>query len=156
MFYSLWPYGPQPARLLHPWHSPDMNTGAGCHFLLQGIFLTQGFNWVSYSPEKIKSDTVSTVSSSISHEVMWPDAMILVFWMLSFKPTFSLSSFTFIKRLFSSSYRFNSKRKVKNEKNNFDFFLNLHFFVDLLGYNGLLTPLFYALALYSLPQFSDY
>ena len=30
-------------------------------------------------------------------------AMILVFWMLSFKPTFSLSSFTFIKRLFSSS-----------------------------------------------------
>ena len=31
------------------------------------------------------------------------DAMILVFWMLSFKPAFSLSSFTFIKRLFSSS-----------------------------------------------------
>ena len=31
-----------------------------------------------------------------------PDATILVFWMLSFKPTFSLSSFTFIKRLFSS------------------------------------------------------
>ena len=30
-------------------------------------------------------------------------AMILVFWMLSLKPTFSLSSFTFIKRLFSSS-----------------------------------------------------
>ena len=36
-------------------------------------------------------------------KVMGPDAMILVFWMLSFKPTFSLSSFTFIKRLFSSS-----------------------------------------------------
>ena len=31
------------------------------------------------------------------------DAMIFVFWMLSFKPNFSLSSFTFIKRLFSSS-----------------------------------------------------
>ena len=31
------------------------------------------------------------------------DAMILVFWMLNFKPTYSLSSFTFIKRLFSSS-----------------------------------------------------
>ena len=31
------------------------------------------------------------------------DAMIFVFWILSFKPTFSLSSFTFIKRLFSSS-----------------------------------------------------
>ena len=43
------------------------------------------------------------VSPSICHEVMGPDAMILVFWMLSFKPIFSLSSFTFIKRLFSSS-----------------------------------------------------
>ena len=38
---------------------------------------------------------------SICHEVMGPDAMIFIFWMLSFKPTFSLSSFTFIKRLFS-------------------------------------------------------
>ena len=37
------------------------------------------------------------------HEVMGPDAMFLVFWMLSFKPTFSLSSFTFTKKLFSSS-----------------------------------------------------
>ena len=34
---------------------------------------------------------------------MGPDAMMLVFWMLNFKPTSSLSSFTFIKRLFSSS-----------------------------------------------------
>ena len=34
---------------------------------------------------------------SICHEVMWPDAMILNFWMLSFKPAFSLSSLTFIK-----------------------------------------------------------
>ena len=53
---------------------------------------------VILEPPNIKSDTVSTVSPSISHEVM-----ILVFWMLSFKPTFSLSSFTFIKRLFSTS-----------------------------------------------------
>ena len=42
--------------------------------------------------QKIKSDTVSYVSPSFSHEVMGPDAMIFVFWMLSFKPTFSLSS----------------------------------------------------------------
>ena len=52
---------------------------------------------------KIKSHTISTVSPSICHEVMGPDAMILVFWILSFKPIFSLSYFTFIKRLFSSS-----------------------------------------------------
>ena len=36
-------------------------------------------------------------------ELMGLDTMILVFWMLIFKPTFLLSSFTFIKRLFSSS-----------------------------------------------------
>ena len=42
-------------------------------------------------------------SPSICHEVMGPDAMILVLGVLSFKPTFSLSSFTFIKRLFSYS-----------------------------------------------------
>jgi len=58
---------------------------------------------VILEPRKIKSDTVSTVSPSISHEVVGPDAMIFVFWMLSFKPTFSLSTFTFIKRLYSSS-----------------------------------------------------
>ena len=33
----------------------------------------------------------------------WSDAMILVFWILSFEPVFSLSSFTFIKTVFSSS-----------------------------------------------------
>ena len=55
---------------------------------------------VILEPPKIKSATVST---SICHQVMGPDAIILVFWMLSFNPTFSLSSFTFIKRLFKSS-----------------------------------------------------
>ena len=45
--------------------------------------------------------TASIVSPSVCHEVMGPDAMSSVFWMLSFKPTFSLSC-TFIKRLFSS------------------------------------------------------
>ena len=52
---------------------------------------------------KIKSTTVSTVSPSICHEVMGRDAMIFVFWMLSFKLTFSLFPFTFIKRFWSSS-----------------------------------------------------
>ena len=58
---------------------------------------------VILEPPKIKSLTVSIVSQSICHEVMGPDAMILVFQMLSFKTAFSLSCFTFIKRLFSSS-----------------------------------------------------
>ena len=56
-----------------------------------------------FGAQKIKFSHWFHCSSSICHEVMGTDAMILVFWMLSFKPTFSLSSFTFIKRLFSSS-----------------------------------------------------
>ena len=44
-----------------------------------------------------------TFPPSICHEVMGLDAVILVFWMLGFKPVFSLSSFMVIKRLFSSS-----------------------------------------------------
>ena len=49
-----------------------------------------------FGAQKIKFVTVSIVSPSMCHEVMGLDAMILVFWMLSFKPTFSLSFFTFI------------------------------------------------------------
>ena len=52
--------------------------------------------------KKINSVTVSICSPSICHEVMGLDVMIFIFWMLSFKPTFSLSSFTF-RRLISSS-----------------------------------------------------
>ena len=54
-------------------------------------------------PKKIKSVSVPIVSPSICHEVMGPDPMIFIFWMLNWKPAFSLSSFIFIKRLFSSS-----------------------------------------------------
>ena len=55
---------------------------------------------VILEPPKIRSLTVPIVSPLVCHEVMGLDAMIFVFWMLNFKPTFSLSSFTFIKRLF--------------------------------------------------------
>ena len=44
---------------------------------------------VILEPRKTKSLTVSIISLSICHEVMGLDAMILVFWMLSFKPAFS-------------------------------------------------------------------
>ena len=53
--------------------------------------------------KKIKSVTVSIVFPSIFHEMMGPDALIFVFWMLSFKPAFSLYSFTLMKWLLSSS-----------------------------------------------------
>ena len=41
---SLWPHGLQPARLFCSWNFPGKNTGVSCHFLFEGIFLTQGSN----------------------------------------------------------------------------------------------------------------
>ena len=70
------------------------------HLLISWLQLPSA---VILEPQKIKSATISTVSPSVCHEVMGPDAMIFVFGMLSFKPTFSLFSFTFTKRLISSS-----------------------------------------------------
>ena len=63
------------------------------------ILCLQSSSALNLEPKKIKTVNVYIVSPSICHEVMGPDAMILVFWMLSFKPAFSLSSFTFTKRL---------------------------------------------------------
>ena len=139
---SVWPHRWQPTGLLCPWDSPGKDTGVDCHFLLQCMKvkslshvrllatpwttayqapLSMGFSRQEYwsglplpQPPKIKSVTVSTVSPSTCHEVMGLDAMILVFWMLSFKPTFSLSSFTFIQRLFSSTVFQNPYRNYVN------------------------------------------
>ena len=59
---------------------------------------------VILEPKIIKSITVSILSPCICHEVMGPDAIHdLHVLNVSFKPPFPLSSFTFIKRLFSSS-----------------------------------------------------
>ena len=63
----------------------------------------QSLSTVILESKKIKSASVSTFSTSVCHEVMEPDAMILGFWMFSFKPVYSLSCFTLVKMLFSSS-----------------------------------------------------
>ena len=54
-----------------------------------------------FGAKKRESVSAYTFSLYICHEVVGPDVMIFVFWMLSFKPAFLLS--TFIKRPFSSS-----------------------------------------------------
>ena len=70
------------------------------HLLISWL---QSMSTVILEPYRRKSVTVSTFFPSICHEVMRSDAMILVFSLLSFKPAFSFSSFTFIRRLFCSS-----------------------------------------------------
>ena len=49
------PQGVQPTRLLCPSNSPEENTGLGCHCLLQGIFLTRGWN---LGPSALQEDTL--------------------------------------------------------------------------------------------------
>ena len=76
------------------------------------ILWLQSPSAVILEPPKIKSDTVSTVSPSICHEVMGPDAMILLFSMLSFKPTFSVSSFYFHQEALQFFFTFCHKSGV--------------------------------------------
>ena len=52
--------------------------------------------------ESNTTEQLNWTEQTFVNEVMGLDVMSLVFWMLSFKPAFSLSSFTLIKRLFSS------------------------------------------------------
>ena len=55
------------------------------HLLISWL---QSLSAVILEPKKIKSATVYTSSPSIYHEIMELDAMVLVFWLLSFKPAF--------------------------------------------------------------------
>ena len=111
---SLWPS----SHILHPY----MTTGKTISLTIW-IFISKAMSLVcnSFSSKKQASFnfmaavttgsdfgaqenqvTVFIISPSICHEVMRLDVMISVFRMLSSKPAFSVSSFTFIKRLFSS------------------------------------------------------
>ena len=66
------------------------------------ILRLQSLSTVILEPKKRKSAALSTFSPSTCYEVMGPEALILVFQIFSFNPAFSLSSFTLIKKLFSS------------------------------------------------------
>ena len=57
------------------------------HLLISWL---QSWSAVILEPKKRKSVTASTFSHSICNEVMEPDTVFLVFWMFSFKTTFSL------------------------------------------------------------------
>ena len=79
-------HGLQPARLLCPWDFPGKNTGVGCHFLLQGIFPTQGLNmsllhWQAGSlplghqgsHEKIYTKLISVFASKKAMRLAWKE-----------------------------------------------------------------------------------
>ena len=101
----LWPYGPFVSKVMYLLF--NMLSSFVIAFISRSKCLSiswlQSPSAVTLEPKKIKSARASTFSPSVCHEVMGPVAMILVLWMVSFKPAFSLSSFTLIERLFNSS-----------------------------------------------------
>ena len=121
-FFSTQLYGPTLTSIHDYWknHSFDATdlcwqSNVSAFYMLSRLVITflsrskrlliswlQSPSAVILEPPPIKSVTVSTVSPCIYPGVMGLDAIILVFWILSFKPTFSLSFFTCIKRCFSS------------------------------------------------------
>ena len=79
-------HGLQSATVLYPWDFPGKNTGVGCHFLLQGIFLTQESNpcllhcqWLLLPLSHLGDLMVNpeTVSSSLSNALLLPNSTTL-------------------------------------------------------------------------------
>ena len=79
-------------------HSKNEDHGIWSHHFMANRWENSG--WLYFS--ELQKSLFPLIPPSICHEVMGPDAIILVFWMLSFKPTFSHSSFILIKRFFGS------------------------------------------------------
>ena len=82
-----------------PWRRKRQPTQFSC---LENL-MDRGAWWATVHGVTKSQTQLKRLSTHICHEVMGADAMILALWMLSLKPAFSLSSFTFIKRLYSSS-----------------------------------------------------
>ena len=101
----------QPSRFARPWDSPGKNTGGFLEWV--AISFSNAWNWKvkvkSFSPVRLLETPWTAAHQAppsmgfSRQEVMGPEVIILVFWMLSFKPAFSLPHFTVIKRLLSSS-----------------------------------------------------
>ena len=66
-------------------------------------FVAAATIYIDFGAQEYEIWEFPTFPPSICHEVIGLDAMILVFWILSFEPAFLLSSFAFMKRLFSPS-----------------------------------------------------
>ena len=79
---SLQPHGLQPTRFLCPWDSPGKNTGVDCHFLLQGIFPTQGSNrGLPHCRQTLYP--LSYQGSICNFKSMFTFALILMVWLTS-------------------------------------------------------------------------
>ena len=79
---SLRPHGLSPTRLLCPWDSPGKNTGVGCHFLLQGIFLTPGIECISPALQADSSPSEPPGKLKIMANVIY-DVLLFIFFFVT-------------------------------------------------------------------------
>ena len=96
---SLWPHGLQHARLLCPWDSLGKNTGVGCHFLLQGVFLTQGLNPAFLHYRQILTVWATKEALRKTNCPLWGVFHLFTDWEGFFLPPASLHSFLFLSVL---------------------------------------------------------
>ena len=82
---SLRPHGLYPTRLFCPWNFPGKSTGVGYHFLLQGIFVTQGLNLgllpcrqMLYHLSHQGSPPISIVLVTNGLWDMWSDTLVAI------------------------------------------------------------------------------
>ena len=90
---SLQPHGVGPTKLLCSWNSPGKNTGVGCHFILQGIFPTEGLNPCLLGLLHWQADSLP-----LCHLVSHSSKFIQIQLSVSFQ-------FLVIRMFFSSCYR---------------------------------------------------
>ena len=71
LFDSLWPHGLLPARLFCPWDFPGKNTRVGCHFFLQGTFLTQVSNMCLLHFLHCQAESLPAASGSLGRSLFY-------------------------------------------------------------------------------------
>ena len=115
-------HGLWPTRLLYPWDSPDKNTGVGCHFLLQGIFPTQGWNpgllhcrqsLLSEPPRGAQESTLQKTEFQISEfkqlthfsPIWWPRC-VLEMWPVELQNWILHFIYVFLRNIFLSFFFF--------------------------------------------------
>ena len=82
---TLW----DPTRLLCPWDSPGKSTGVGCHFLFQGIFLTQGSNPCLLCLLHWQADSLPLVPPGNPLNANWA---VFHFWFSDFNKSLNFSA----------------------------------------------------------------
>ena len=100
----LQPHGLKPASFLCPWDSPGRNTGVGYHFLLQGVFPTQGLNLLHWQEDSLPLSHQGTIRQHTElccHiRTMWQHTALTYFFP-SFEPVHCFMSSSNLHASFS-------------------------------------------------------